>query len=139
MTMSMNSITVSSFTTWNPSMHACRAQIGSSSVTYTMEPADFMAWAHPLPTSPNPQMTTRLPANMTSVARMMPSGRECLHPYRLSNLDLVTESLTLMAGNSRVPASCMRYRRCTPVVVSSDTPLHRRYFSHRCESFSSSR
>lgn len=29
-------------------------------------------------------------------------GRLTLQPYRLSNLDLVTESLTLMAGNSRV-------------------------------------
>ena len=32
------------------------------------------------------------------VARMMPSGREWRQPYTLSNLDLVTQSLTLMAG-----------------------------------------
>src|SRR5438445_13826970 len=40
----------------------------------------------------------------------------------LSNLLLVTESLTLMAGKSSVPASIIWYRRCTPVVVSSLTP-----------------
>src|SRR5688572_13209914 len=40
----------------------------------------------------------------------------------LSNLRLVTESLTLMAGNSSVPASIIWYSRCTPVVVSSLTP-----------------
>ena len=41
----------------------------------------------------------------------------------LSNLDLVTESLTLIAGNSSVPARAISYSRCTPVVVSSVTPL----------------
>src|SRR3984957_12552817 len=40
----------------------------------------------------------------------------------LSNLDLVTESLTLMAGNARVPLLAISYSRCTPVVVSSVTP-----------------
>src|SRR5713101_5611376 len=40
----------------------------------------------------------------------------------LSNLLLVTESLTLMAGKSSVPASIIWYRRWTPVVVSSLTP-----------------
>src|ERR1051325_4377464 len=40
----------------------------------------------------------------------------------LSNLLLVTESLTLIAGNSSVPASIIWYRRWTPVVVSSLTP-----------------
>ena len=44
-------------------------------------------------------------------------------PYLLSNFDFVTESLTLMAGKSRPPASASWYRRCTPVVVSSVTPL----------------
>ena len=43
-------------------------------------------------------------------------------PYRLSNLDFVTESLTLIAGNSSVPALASSYSRCTPVVVSSVTP-----------------
>ena len=59
----------------------------------------------------------------TSVARLMPSISEWRQPYLLSNLDLVTESLTLIAGNSSVPALCISYRRCTPVVVSSVTPL----------------
>src|ERR1700689_1105268 len=40
----------------------------------------------------------------------------------LSNLDLVTESLTLMAGNARGPEPAISYSRCTPVVVSSVTP-----------------
>src|ERR1700689_2561204 len=53
----------------------------------------------------------------------MPSISECRQPYLLSNLDLVTESLTLIAGNSSVPARAISYSRCTPVVVSSVTPL----------------
>ena len=53
----------------------------------------------------------------------MPSMREWRQPYLLSNLDLVTESLTLMAGNSSVPPRAISYSRCTPVVVSSVTPL----------------
>src|SRR6266542_2778418 len=40
----------------------------------------------------------------------------------LSNLLFVTESLTLIAGNSSVPAFIISYSRCTPVVVSSLTP-----------------
>jgi hypothetical protein len=40
---------------------------------------------------------------MTSVARLMPSMSEWRQPYLLSNFDLVTESLTLMAGKSSVP------------------------------------
>ena len=35
---------------------------------------------------------------------------------------LVTESLTLMPGKRRVPDLAIWYSRCTPVVVSSDTP-----------------
>mmetsp|Transcript_16304 Transcript_16304/g.37721 ORF Transcript_16304/g.37721 Transcript_16304/m.37721 type:complete len:216 (-) Transcript_16304:342-989(-) len=106
-------------------MHAWSAQIGSISVTYTTQPLARMAWAHPLPTSPYPQMTAFFPASMTSVARIIPSGRECLHPYKLSNLDFVTESLTLMAGNKRAPFFSMVYNLWTPVVVSSETPWHR--------------
>src|SRR3954452_2874347 len=79
--------------------------------------------AQPLPTSPKPHTTATLPPIITSVARLMPSMSECRQPYRLSNFDLVTESLTLMAGNSSVPASVIWYSRCTPVVVSSETPL----------------
>src|SRR5215471_10095334 len=58
----------------------------------------------------------------TSVARLMPSMSECRQPYLLSNLDLVTESLTLIAGNASVPSVARSYSRCTPVVVSSVTP-----------------
>src|SRR6516162_4755277 len=53
----------------------------------------------------------------------MPSIRLCRQPYLLSNLDLVTESLTLIAGNFSEPALAISYSRCTPVVVSSVTPL----------------
>src|SRR3954451_819769 len=60
---------------------------------------------------------------MTSVPRLMPSMSEWRQPYLLSNLLLVTESLTLMAGNSSVPAFSNSYRRWTPVVVSSVTPM----------------
>src|SRR3954463_10323215 len=41
----------------------------------------------------------------------------------LSNFDFVTESLTLIAGKSRRFSLAIWYRRCTPVVVSSVTPL----------------
>ena len=53
----------------------------------------------------------------------MPSISEWRQPYLLSNFDLVTASLTLMAGNSSSPRSCISTRRWTPVVVSSETPL----------------
>ena len=52
----------------------------------------------------------------------MPSISECRTPYLLSNLLLVTESLTLIAGNSSSPAAASWYSRSTPVVVSSVTP-----------------
>src|SRR5438270_535222 len=42
---------------------------------------------------------------------------ECRQPYRLSNLLLVTESLTLIAGKSSRPSRSSSYRRMTPVVV----------------------
>src|SRR6201999_4190530 len=54
--------------------------------------------------------------------RLMPSISECRVPYLLSNLLLVTESLTLMAGNGSSPAASNWYSRSTPVVVSSVTP-----------------
>merc|ERR1719396_99064 len=106
------------------SLHAWRAQIGSISVTRTRAPAPRIAKAQPLPTSPYPQINARLPPIMTSVARMMPSGNEWRHPYTLSNLDLVTQSFTLMAGNNNSPLAAISFKRCTPVVVSSLTPLH---------------
>jgi hypothetical protein len=40
-----------------------------------------------------------LPAIITSVPRRMPSTSDSLQPYLLSNFDLVTLSLTLIAGN----------------------------------------
>src|SRR3954447_15738721 len=52
----------------------------------------------------------------------MPSISEWRVPYLLSNLDLVTESLTLIAGNASLPAAANWYSRSTPVVVSSVTP-----------------
>merc|ERR1719229_43710 len=122
--MSISPTTDSSVTTWKPSMQACSAQMGSISVTSTRAPAPLMAKAQPLPTSPYPHTKARLPPIMTSVARMMPSGSECLQPYTLSNLDLVTQSLTLIAGNKSSPLAAISLRRCTPVVVSSLTPLH---------------
>ena len=41
----------------------------------------------------------------------------------LSNLDLVTESLTLIAENNSLLLRSISYSRWTPVVVSSVTPL----------------
>src|ERR1700759_3382611 len=53
----------------------------------------------------------------------MPSISEWRQPYLLSHLDFVTESLTLMAGNSSAPSRDISYSRWTPVVVSSVTPM----------------
>mmetsp|Transcript_12257 Transcript_12257/g.20722 ORF Transcript_12257/g.20722 Transcript_12257/m.20722 type:complete len:210 (+) Transcript_12257:885-1514(+) len=103
-------------------MQACRAQMGSISDTMVRAPAAFMDMAEPLPTSPKPPIQAVLPAIITSVPRMIPSGREWRQPYTLSNLDLVTESFTLIAGNNRMPAAVISYKRFTPVVVSSETP-----------------
>eukprot|EP00438_Fugacium_kawagutii_P034234 Skav225927 [mRNA] locus=scaffold1500:300165:301133:+ [translate_table: standard] len=61
-------------------VHACKAQMGSISVIKTRAPAPRMAKAHPFPTSPYPATRARLPPIITSVARMMLSGSECLHP-----------------------------------------------------------
>src|SRR6202035_3803355 len=107
---------------WKPSIAACSAQIGSTSVMITGAPCPRSDSAQPLPTSPYPQTTATLPPISTSVARLMPSISECRQPYLLSNFDLVTESLTLIAGNSSIPACAISYSRCTPVVVSSLTP-----------------
>jgi hypothetical protein len=43
---------------------------------------------------------------MTSVARRMPSTRLSRQPYLLSNFDLVTLSLTLIAGKGSMPFFC---------------------------------
>merc|ERR1719460_1248969 len=105
-------------------MHACRAQMGSHSLISTRAPAPRRAKAQPLPTSPYPATRARLPPIITSVARMIPSVKEWRQPYTLSNLDLVTHSFTLMAGKSNSPFLAISFSRCTPVVVSSDTPRH---------------
>merc|ERR550537_1654018 len=55
---------------------------------------------------------------------MIESGKEWRQPYTLSNLDLVTQSFTLIAGKSSSPFAAISLSRCTPVVVSSLTPLH---------------
>mmetsp|Transcript_26917 Transcript_26917/g.55867 ORF Transcript_26917/g.55867 Transcript_26917/m.55867 type:complete len:202 (+) Transcript_26917:104-709(+) len=52
MKMSAVLTTSSRVATWKPSMHACRAQIGSISVTMVRAPAAFIDAAQPLPTSP---------------------------------------------------------------------------------------
>merc|ERR1712241_1192848 len=143
--MSISPTTDSMSTTSKPSMHACKAQIGSISVIKTRAPAPLMAKAHPLPTSPYPQTRALLPPIITSVARMMPSGREWRQPYTLSNFDFVTQSLSLIAGNNNSPLAAISFKRWTPVVVSSLTPLHfaamRVYFvlSAGIESFSNCR
>ena len=74
-------------------------------MTITRAPWPRSDSAQPLPTSPYPQITATLPPISTSVPRLMPSTSEWRQPYLLSNFDLVTESLTLMAGKSSVPAS----------------------------------
>ena len=53
----------------------------------------------------------------------MPSTKLSLQPYRLSNFDFVTESLTLIAGTISLPSDSIFFNANTPVVVSSDSPL----------------
>ena len=60
---------------------------------------------------------------MTSVALLIPSTKLSLQPYLLSNLDLVTESFTFIAGTLRVFSFSISINLKTPVVVSSDNPL----------------
>ncbi len=52
MKMSAEATTSSSRATWYPSIAACSAQIGSTSVTMTRAPWPRSDSAHPLPTSP---------------------------------------------------------------------------------------
>merc|ERR1719414_1946038 len=122
--MSISDTTLSMAATWKPSMHACRAQMGSHSAMNTRAPEPRRAKAQPLPTSPYPHTNARFPPIITSVARMIPSGSEWRHPYTLSNLDFVTQSFTLIAGNKSSPLEAISRNLCTPVVVSSLTPLH---------------
>merc|ERR1719450_607845 len=104
-------------------MAACKALMGSTSVMMTRHPNPRRDCADPLPTSPYPATIATFPANIMSVALLIPSTKDSLHPQRLSNLDLVTESLTLMAGIFKVLFLNILYRLCTPVVVSSERPL----------------
>src|SRR5918992_6080983 len=137
MKMSAVSTTSSRGSTWKPSIAAWSAQIGSISVTITRAPWPRSDSAQPLPTSPYPQITATLPPISTSVPRLMPSTSECRQPYLLSNFDLVTESLTLIAGKSSVPSLAISYSRCTPVVVSSVTPMMRSAVAVHLPGFSS--
>ena len=78
--MSPTGATSSIVRTSYPCIAACRAQIGSISVTTTRAPWLLRLSAEPLPTSPNPHTTAILPAIMTSVARLIPSTRLSRHP-----------------------------------------------------------
>src|SRR5690606_34873561 len=73
------------FFTSKPSIAACKAQMGSISVTITRQPAPAKEAAEPFPTSPYPPTTATLPANITSVARRIASTKLSLQPYLLSN------------------------------------------------------
>merc|ERR1711913_269732 len=106
-----------------PSQAACKALMGSTSDTMTRHPKPLKDWAEPLPTSPYPATKATFPANITSVALLIPSHKDSRQPYKLSNFDLVTESLTLMAGTLSSPDLNILYKLWTPVVVSSDNPL----------------
>src|SRR3546814_18581850 len=110
-------------TTSNPSIAACSAQIGSTSVTSTRAPPLRSEAAEPLPTSPKPATHATSPASITSVARRIASTRLSLQPYRLSNFDLVTLSLTFIAGNGTYPFLAMSQTTWTRVRVSSQPPL----------------
>ena len=64
-----------------------------------------------------------LPDIITSVALFIPSTKLSLHPYKLSNLDLVTESFTLMDGTKSFFSLSIFFKALIPVVVSSESPF----------------
>lgn len=68
------------------------------------------------------EITCYEPAIIISVARLIPSINDSRHPYKLSNLLFVTESLTFMAGVPNLPSLKILYKLWTPVVVSSVMP-----------------
>ena len=74
-------------------------------MTITRAPAPLSDAADPFPTSPYPATTATFPAIIVSVALLIASTNDSLHPYLLSNFDFVTESLTFIAGSVRVPFS----------------------------------
>ena len=53
-----------------------------------------------------PITNATFPAIITSVARLILSTRDSLQPYKLSNLLLVTESFTFIAGNGSAFCFC---------------------------------
>ena len=80
-------------------------------MTITLTFAFFNDSAEPFPTSPYPATTATLPASIRSVALRRASTKDSRQPYLLSNLDFVTESLTLIAGIVRVPFFILSYKR----------------------------
>src|SRR3546814_13567464 len=82
----------------------------------TRQPALRKEAAEPLPTSPKPATTATLPAIITSVPRRMPSTRLLRQPQRLSNFDLGTLALTLLAGYKRRYYLAIWYKTCKSVV-----------------------
>merc|ERR1719431_1912497 len=123
MTMSTFCTTSDNLTTWNPSMQACRAQMGSISVTKTTQPMFFKDWQQPFPTWPYPHTTTSFPPNMMSVVRLRLSKMDSLQEYRLSYLVLITLSFTFIAGTESLLLWLSWYNLCTPVTLSSTIPL----------------
>ena len=82
-------VTASSIvTTSKPSIAACSAQIGSTSVTSTRAPPLRSDAAEPLPTSPKPATQATLPASITSVARRMASTSAFLAAVEIVELRL---------------------------------------------------
>ena len=67
------------------------------------------------------------PANPSArakhIALLIESTKLSLQPYKLSNLDFVTESFTLIAGINNLLSFSNLFKALTPVVVSSETPL----------------
>ena len=98
--------------TSNPSIAACNAHIGSISVTITLAPAPCNEAADPFPTSPYPANYGYLSGHhCICCSSELHLPQDSLHPYLLSNLDLVTESFTLIAGiEARFRCSSLSYQ-----------------------------
>ena len=97
--------------------------MGSASVTKTLAPLCLKDAALPFPTSPKPATIAIFPDIITSVALLIPSTKLSLHPYKLSNFDLVTESFTFIAGIKSELSFSILMSALIPVVVSSETPF----------------
>ena len=109
-------------TTSKPSIAACRAQIGSTSVTSTRAPYERMECEHPLPTSPYPQTTTTLPAIITSVARLIPSAKDFAAAvkviefgfrYRVVYIECREQQFTFFLHLIQTMYACSRFFRNT--------------------------